>query len=247
VSIQVQPPVVPPPVITALTSIFINALSPFKTAFAPYEVVTLWGKNMCESAAAAQKVSQLPTELVGCKVMANNSVSTRLYYMSPTQINLLLPALSPGGHQLTVQNGRGVTSGPLQFQVETASPSFVTNPQNYVYLQKVDGSFVSRENPAKAGETLVVYGTGLGLTNPIVPYGSAGVVASVISPVKVMINGEESEVAYAGTTWEFPGLYQINFTVPADASPDELGLAWLEIKVGTTSTVFRFNIAIPTF
>lgn len=235
---------VSPPAVTALTSVFINALSPPKTTFAPYEIVTLWGKEMCESTAATQQVSQLPAELAGYKVLVDNAPA-RLYFVSPTQINLQLPPLSPGGHQLAVQNGRQVVSGPFQFRVEPASPSFVTNPQNYVYLQKVDGSFVARENPARPGETLVVYGTGLGLTTPEVPYGSAGVIASVNVPVKVMTNGEESEVLYAGTTWEFPGLYQINFTVPAGTLPDELGLTWLELKVGSTSTVFRFNLSVP--
>lgn len=99
-----------------------------------------------------------------------------------------------------------------------------------------DGSLVTPANPAKAGETLVVYAFGLGETNTVVRTGAAtrepGLVSDVavyfqfgpnLAPVKPAVAGPvpgpstSALVApvFAGLTPGQVGLYQISFVVPA--------------------------------
>ena len=80
-----------------------------------------------------------------------------------------------------------------------------------------DGRLVSASNPARPGDILTVYATGLGPTTPAVDFGQpfhqTGT-HTVNAPVEVLVGGEPAEVLYAGG---YPGAidgYQVNFRVP---------------------------------
>jgi uncharacterized protein (TIGR03437 family) len=70
-------------------------------------------------------------------------------------------------------------------------------------------------SPAQPGETIVLYGTGFGPTNPLVsnrkripaPAALAGAV-----PLRVQIGSMQAQVVYAGLVGN--GLYQLNVVVP---------------------------------
>jgi uncharacterized protein (TIGR03437 family) len=67
--------------------------------------------------------------------------------------------------------------------------------------------------PAKPGEVILLYGTGFGPTNPLLP--SAQLVATpaaLANSVQVTIGGVAAPVAYAGLVEA--GLYQFQVTVP---------------------------------
>jgi hypothetical protein len=78
-----------------------------------------------------------------------------------------------------------------------------------------DYSLVSAAKPARSGEVLTLFASGLGPTRPGVDSGqpfTAGQVCN--SPIEVMVNGRPGEVLYAGG---YPGAvdrYQVNFRVP---------------------------------
>jgi uncharacterized protein (TIGR03437 family) len=99
------------------------------------------------------------------------------------------------------------------------------------------GTRVSREAPAREGETITMYALGLGLTTPAAKTGQRSVRADVVSPERLRIgvvvepNGSArptthpvtgealpgqipAAVVYAGLVEGYVGLYQINFTVP---------------------------------
>jgi uncharacterized protein (TIGR03437 family) len=93
---------------------------------------------------------------------------------------------------------------------------------------------VTAANPAKAGETLSLFATGLGPTRPAVNPGNpfpAGPPAVVTSPLEVTVNGTAAEVSGAVG---YPGAvdrYQVNFQVPAETEPGfdtlQLSVAWI--------------------
>jgi adhesin/invasin len=71
------------------------------------------------------------------------------------------------------------------------------------------------DHPAHAGDFLVIYCTGLGAVTPAVPTGTGATgLSSANAAVKVSIGGKTADVAFAGLTPGFPGLYQINTMVP---------------------------------
>jgi len=95
-----------------------------------------------------------------------------------------------------------------------------------------DFSLVTAAKPARAGEILSVFASGLGPTNPGVNLGQpfpASPLQSVNSPVGVSVNGNPADVLYAGG---YPGAvdgYQVNFRVPAGTAP---GMATLRLTAG---------------
>jgi uncharacterized protein (TIGR03437 family) len=107
-----------------------------------------------------------------------------------------------------------------------------------------DFSIVSRTSPARRGETIALFVTGLGAVNPAVPAGSAApsdpLSRITAEFVNVRVGGTNATVTYAGLAPGLAGLYQINFTVPNDA---DRGDAELFIDVpGSITTQTRLPV-----
>jgi uncharacterized protein (TIGR03437 family) len=88
-----------------------------------------------------------------------------------------------------------------------------------------DGSQVSVNSPAVAGEELVAYATGLGQTNPRSPRASPRREQPAVATFNLDFNYRANALAtrplpsaavplFAGATQGYIGLYQINFIVP---------------------------------
>jgi minor extracellular serine protease Vpr len=81
-----------------------------------------------------------------------------------------------------------------------------------------DFRLVNAANPATAGETVLLYLTGMGTVNPPVTDGTAGsgsTLSQSTSQVVALVAGQPGTIAYNGLAPGFPGLYQINVTLPA--------------------------------
>jgi uncharacterized protein (TIGR03437 family) len=79
-------------------------------------------------------------------------------------------------------------------------------------------SLVSSTNPARAGETLAIYATGLGPLQGVVRTGDPAPVAITTTLPVVHIGAFLANVAYSGTAPGFAGLYQVNVVVPPGLS-----------------------------
>jgi uncharacterized protein (TIGR03437 family) len=77
------------------------------------------------------------------------------------------------------------------------------------------GEPVTAENPAKPGEVLTVWATGLGAVNG--PAGNKAV--EVITPVNVLINGEPAAVLSATLPEAAVGVYEVHVQVPPSITP----------------------------
>jgi len=168
----------------------------------------------------------LPTQLAGVSVNVDNQPAF-LSYVSPNQINLL-PATDSKTGTVSVQvNFAGQTSTAVTVTQQSIFPAlFVVAGSNYVAAQHGDGTpigpaslfFPAAGSPAHPGETVVLYGSGFGQTDPPVAIGEF---ATVVSPLPVAnafsatINGVKATVAYAGLSPGSVALYQFNITVPA--------------------------------
>ncbi len=158
---------------------------------------------------------KLPTSLDGVSVTIDGK-NAYVYFVSPNQINVQAPANSLNGAvQVVVTNGNGASS-PVSVQLQAALPGFFRFDQEYVIATDASGTVIS---PVKALDTIVLYGTGFGPTNPSIAPGEVVNNASPLSnPVTIRIGQRTAEVVYAGMTGA--GLYQFNVVVPDLASGD---------------------------
>ncbi len=167
--------------------------------------------------------NQMPTELDGVSVTVNGKRAF-VYYISAAQINILTPPDPISGPvQVQVANN-GATSAFVSILELQYSPSFfVLNGGHYVTGLHADGSLIGPASlypglttPAKAGETVTLYGNGFGPTSPPVVSGSPSQSGVLPTMPLITIGGVAATVQFAGLV--SPGLYQMNVVVPAEMS-----------------------------
>jgi uncharacterized protein (TIGR03437 family) len=162
-----------------------------------------------------------------------------------SQVNVQLPyTLDIGRHKLRVERIAEAATYDMTFTVTPRSPVFLGNASYPVFFQNVTqdpsgGTFVSPAQPAREGDVLTVYVTGLGATNPPV---AAGAVPSALSlttsPAQISLfsvnapQGMRPEVIGPALSPQFPGLYQVSFRVPAGVAGD---------RQTAVSTAFNFG------
>jgi uncharacterized protein (TIGR03437 family) len=170
--------------------------------------------------------SQLPTSLDGVSVTING-VNAFVYYISPTQINVLTPPNVAGGvAQIQVTNG-GIESAPAAVAAEAISPTlFEFGAGPYVTAVHLNGTLLGpttlypgSSTPAQPGETILVFANGFGPTSSAVVSGSEQQGGSLQTTPAVTIGNIQATVQFAGLI--SPGLYQFNVVVPANAPPGD--------------------------
>jgi uncharacterized protein (TIGR03437 family) len=83
-----------------------------------------------------------------------------------------------------------------------------------------DGTFVSPQNPARPGDIVRVYVTGLGPTAPAIATGAlpfAGADSLVLGQVIVGVNNAGARVVSSRVSPNLIGVYEVAFQVPSDA------------------------------
>ncbi len=202
----------------------------FQNGFASATWVSVFGANLSQTTRLWQDSDfvngLLPTALSGVSVTING-LPAYVEYISPTQINVLAPDdATVGAVQVQVTTAQG-SSNIFTAQKQQFAPAFFTMGGTYAAAQHADYSYVGKpgllagatSQPAKPGETILIYGTGFGPANP--PLSSAQLVttpALLANSVQVTIGGVTAPVDYAGLVGA--GLYQFNVRVPNVPSGD---------------------------
>ncbi|HEY4361077.1 MAG TPA: hypothetical protein VGN17_08915 [Bryobacteraceae bacterium] len=168
---------------------------------------------------------KMPTQLDGVSVTVNGH-SAYVYYISPTQINILTPPDTLPDDAPLVVSSNGMVSSSFAVLPDTISPSFfVFSDGVHVAAIHLDGTLVGAASlsvpgytfsPAKPGEIISVYANGFGPTSSPVVAG-AMTQGGTVSPLPaITIAGRNAIVQFAGLI--SPGLFQFNVAVP-DAAP----------------------------
>jgi uncharacterized protein (TIGR03437 family) len=218
------------PQLTANISAVSNGAS-FQPGFASDTWISIFGTNLSQTTRAWQNSDfvdgSLPSSMDGVSVTING-LTAYVQYVSPTQINVLAPdetTVGPVQIEVTTAHGK---SNTFTAQREQFAPALFSMPgTNYVAALHADYTYVgnsqligaAKSTPAKPGESILIYGTGLGPTNPALPSAQLVTTPAILAnSVRVTIGGIEAPVTYAGLVG--PGLYQINATVPNVADGD---------------------------
>jgi uncharacterized protein (TIGR03437 family) len=170
-----------------------------------------------------------PTSVASTSVTFNG-VAAPLLYVSPSQINAILPFALAGQKSLQVAVQRfDQASNTLTLPFQDTSPAIFTATQSGTgqgaILQKgADGQFTynSSANPATAGSALEIFATGAGVWTPPVRSDVFLFPANFTTqPVSVSVGGQPAKVLYAGTQGKLSiwSILQVNIVLPAGIGP----------------------------
>lgn len=165
----------------------------------------------------------MPTSLDGVSVTVNGQ-NAYVYYISPTQVNILTPPGLAAGLAQVVVNNNGAKSAIASIVAEQDSLSFfIFGAGPYAAAVHLSGSLIGpatlypgQSTPAQRGETIVLYGNGFGATSSPVTAGSASQSGTLPTLPVVTIGGAQATVEFAGLI--SPGLYQFNVVIPQGAA-----------------------------
>jgi uncharacterized protein (TIGR03437 family) len=198
-------------------------------ALAPGAVISIYGNRLAESTAQAQTIP-LPPQLVDTQVYVAGGgaglLNLPLYYVSQNQVNALIPYEVSVNTTLQLLVQRGNTySVPVQINMARAEPAVFSTSgapgaAGLIQVYPASGGqpyFASASAPAHAGDTIVLYCTGLGAVSPGVGDGAAPgqQLSNTVSAAQLTVGGQSAQVNFAGLTPGFAGLYQVNGVVPA--------------------------------
>jgi len=200
--------------------------APITNSVAPGEFVTLFVSNPSSVTLQAQSLP-LQTNLGGVQVMVNGRAAP-IYFVSPTQISLIVPYATTESFATFRVSSNGTLSNQVTVYTTPTAPGVYTLTQNGVgnaAALHADYSLVTQDNPAKVGETLQLFVTGLGAVTPAVADGTAAPSSSlsvVNADVAVFVDSQQAQVTFKGLAPGFVALYQVNFVVPAGVSSGQV-------------------------
>ncbi len=219
---------------------------------APNSLASLFGSGYTESTVSAQLDAngQLPTKLGGLSVLIDG-VAAPLLFVSPLQINLLVPASTDiGTADVVVQTSTPGKQFQYSMQVRNVAPALFSRDAsghgpgailNATTFVAEPFLVETAENPGSDKRTrLAVFGTGLRYAGNALQDASK---PNVAGQVQARDNaGNVYTVEYAGPAPGFFGLDQINLLVPAAA--DGAGEVSLTIAAeNAVSNNVTFNMA----
>jgi uncharacterized protein (TIGR03437 family) len=229
----------------------VNSASNEVGALAPNTFATIYGVNLAYTTRAMLpgdiRGGRLPFELAGVLVKVG-AIQAIIYYVSPTQVNLLIPStllprpevelwLTVDGRVGPVVAIRLLDVAPALFQCSDAKTPVAT---------RADWSLITGEAPARPGEDVVLYATGLGSTEG--PQTDSVEIPQTAARIRrwrefqVVLGGvpvEAGRIAYVGVMPGYAGLYQINLKLPENLENDP------EIRIGLAGQISRTGLRLP--
>jgi uncharacterized protein (TIGR03437 family) len=207
---------------------------------APWSLATIFGDRLSFSSDASSGAPR--EELANVRVFVNTLVAN-LLYVSPTQINLLVPhSILPG--RITIRVNRQGRVGPdVALSLVEAVPALFRTDSGYVIAAHADGSVAGETTPAKPGEIVVLYAAGLGVTKTWPPVSNSATEIVRRAALTVLLNGEAVPgglIKYAGTAPAWPGLYQVNLEIPENSPADPE----IRIAIGQQSSPPGLKLAV---
>ena len=219
VSAKIAPPANPP---SFTESGVVNGASFQQGGVVPGEIATIFGSNLTSAAGINLSSSlPLPTELENVSVTVNGTPAPIFAVDNVNgqqQINFQVPWATQSIAKIQVTN-RGAASPLVLTPVQVSQPAIF----NYSAGGNVFGAILhsnfklaNTADPATAGETVLIYCTGLGFV--VAPLPANGVAATgqhTMNTPTVTIGGANAPVSFSGLAPGYVGLYQVNAQVPA--------------------------------
>jgi uncharacterized protein (TIGR03437 family) len=212
----------PTPIITSIVTTSSNAAQIAQNTW-----IEVHGTNLAAitdtwaSLPASAFTNGLPTALDNVTATVDGKPAA-IFYISPTQINILCPLDSATGSVAVQVNSTLGTATQNATELVTSPAFLVLDVAGHIAAEHLNYSLLGPASlnapgytftPAKAGETVILYATGFGQTNPAITDESKGAGNPLPALPTVTIGGVPATVSFAGLSGA--GLYQLNVIVPA--------------------------------
>ena len=213
--------------------------SSYQPLLAPDTVFVIFGSGMGPASLAVANGPNYPSSLAGTSITFTPSggspITARMVYSVTAQVAGILPSsIAPGAYsvQVTYNNqssaGFNVTVVARNLGIATANSSgsgtaqaTIGNVNNGISLTRFSDGTVAFNgynwtlSPAHPGDTVVLWGTGGG-ADPANDSGGTSGDQTAAGNFVVTVNGRSITPLYSGASSGYPGLWQVNFTLPSD-------------------------------
>jgi uncharacterized protein (TIGR03437 family) len=217
-----------------------------KLAVAPGGLISVYGQQMAPVNMATRELP-LPTALAE-SCLTINGVPMPVLFVSPLQINGQLPFNVDGNATMTLRTPGGISDN-FNFSILSAAASVFRSgaagsDTGLATITRADNNeLITPTNPIHPNDSIVIWATGLGRTNPPVDSGmpspSDPLPSAIIAPT-VTLGGVALGIQYAGLVPGSVGLYQINALSPGKV-PQGLEIP-LVINQGGSSTTLSVRV-----
>ena len=207
----------------------------FTRTLAPGAIISLFGNDLAlgrgPGGTEGVVATPLPTSMGGVSVKVGDRFAP-LFFVSPRQINAMIPFEVTGASaQVTIVTGPNAAGNTLTIPLSATAPGIFlagTSGQGAI-LNGTDNTVAAPSgtfpgsHPARLGDVVVIYSSGLGPVLPALPSGVAAgaggtTVPTLANPPRVTIGGQQATIQFAGLAPGFVGLYQVNAVVPSIAA-----------------------------
>jgi len=198
-------------------------------AITPGSLISIFGTNLASQVSQADTIP-LSKSLGGVTVLfvnGNTAINAPMLFANGSQLNAQVPwELVPAGASANVSvivTNNGVNSNLEKVAVAPFSPGVFTSNGLAIAVNS-DGTLAwpsgavpgLTTHPAKVGDTVIVYATGLGAVASPPADGENSLDklrANLVTP-QIMIGGMSAQVPFAGLSPQFVGVNQINVIIP---------------------------------
>ncbi len=198
------------------------------SGIAPGTIFLLFGSGMSDAPAGnvtlnSSAGSGIPTTSAGASLSVTAGGKTftpGIYYATPGQIAAVLPSSTPTGNATITVTYKGQASNSFSFQVVPYALGFDTyygtGSGLVTATSPSSGALYNFTNSAKPGDTIVMWGSGLGADTPDSDTVFTTSPHAVGTPLTIYFGGIAGTILYSGSSG-YPGLNQIDVTIPSNA------------------------------
>lgn len=195
---------------------------------APAALFIIKGSNLNNQGLSALNSSGspgLPLTFNGTSISVTvNGITTQpaIYYTSPGQLGAVLPSTTPVGTGTITVTNNGQTSAVAQIQVVQSALGLDTlygTGTGQVVASDASGNVIGPYNSARPGQSITLWGSGLGAdtsnNDRTFPLNQNNLTTI---PLQIYVGGVSANIGYRGRS-QFPGVDQVNITIPPSGVP----------------------------
>lgn len=253
----------PGPTLTAAS--FLNGASLQPGFISPCSIATIIAAGLAPNGASSLYpgaiFGALPTHVNGLSVSFNNypaPIFNVAMVGGQPQVTVQVPCEVTPSASVPVTVNVGAGSSSVNIPVLTVSPGILQTTYSDGVVRAVvlrsDGSFATLSNPARKGEIVRVYATGLGGMLPIVGTNQVdnpdadlhGADAQATGQIVVGISGGGSTVITTRVAPNLIGVFEIAFIVPSNATTgNDVAISVGVVPAGSSTKIDSLNSKIP--